>query len=211
MKNYLIAIIIGILLVGGIFVFKNMPKESKPITQTNQVTTTFATTSSVTNQDFLEVKNYSSIFQENKDVCEIFPQKEIENLLGKKFHSSLGNQTKTSKYTVYACEYYQEPPKYNYDNNVPIPSKRIVIDFEKGDIKGIREVYKISPGSSVKQDKDIPFPHQLEYNSRGELQGLRIFLADDLDLTVGTSLSNLTQEEALAFVKQFALYLKGKI
>ncbi|MDH7476082.1 MAG: hypothetical protein QHH09_01255 [Microgenomates group bacterium] len=202
MKNYLIAVLIGLLAIGGVLVIKNKPKENKSTTQkTNQTSTaspSLQPTSTV---------NYTSIFQEGKNVCEIFKKEKIEEFLGKTFHSVKNGENKTSKYTEYYCEYYQEPPGFTYEGNVPIPSKRIPISFVKGDITGIRESYKLS-GYSIKQNSEIPFPHQLVYNQKNQLQRLEIFLADDLDLIVNTFQSNLTSDEALNFVKKFALYVK---
>lgn len=204
MKNYLIAFIIGFLAIGGVLVLKNKPKENK----TNQTQKTNQTsTASPTITQVVSNINYSSIFQEGKNVCEIFKKEKIEELLGKTFHSVKNGVNKSSKNTEYYCEYYQEPPGFTYQGNIPIPSKRIPISFIKGEVKGIREAYKLS-GYSIKQDSEIPFPHQLVYNQKGKLQNLEIFLADDLDLIVNTFQSNLTQEEALNFVKKFALYLK---
>jgi hypothetical protein len=172
MKNYFVAILIGLLAVGGVLVLKNKPKENKITTQ--------KTTQTLTASPSLQpasTANYALIFQEGKNVCEIFKKEKIEELLGKTFHSVKNGENKTSKYTEYCCEYYQEPPGFTYEGSVPIPSKKIPICFVKGEIRGIRELrefYKLS-GYSVKQDNQIPFSHQLEYDQKGNFRTLEIF------------------------------------
>lgn len=211
-KGFLVKLVVGILIVGviggAVFLVSQKNKNSKTTTQeTTQTLTPSPTIETSPTATTPTATTASSIFKEGKSVCEIFPKEEIEKLLGKTFHSVKSGENKTSKYTEYYCEYYQEAPGFTYEGNVPIPSKRIPISFVKGEISGLRESYKLS-GYSVKQDNEIPFPHQLVYDQKGELKSLEIFLADDLDLIVNTYQSNLTQEEALAFVKKFALYLK---
>lgn len=203
MKKYLIIALIGVSAIGGVLILKNKSKEVKTTAQkTTEVDNTLTKPSLNT--------NYSSIFQEGENVCEIFPKEKIEEILGKTFHSVKNGVNKLSKYSEYYCEYYQEPPGFTYEGSVPIPSKRIPISFVKGEIGGVREAYKLS-GYSVKQDSDIPFPHQLIYDQKGNFRTLEIFLADDLDLIINTFQSNLTQEEALNFVKKFSDYLQNKL
>lgn len=185
-----------ILIVGGLLTIKNIKKTNitNPQENKNQSTTK-------------EEVDYERVLGSEIDTCKIFPKEKIEEILGKKFITTKGGVNKTSKYSEYYCEYYQEEPKMNYNSGVPAPSKRLSISFIKGEIQSLRDAYKLS-NYSVKQDSQIPFPHQLIYDQNGNFRTLEIFLSDNLDLLINIYQSDLTQEQALNFVKNFSLYLK---
>lgn len=206
MKNYLIYTIIG-LLIGGLIVIKANQKPNKidnqsQATQKKQISPTPAEPKKEENQI-----NYQAFFGEQPNLCEIFPKEKIEELLGKKFVTVKSGSNKTSKYTEYHCEYYQEEPQFKYEGNRPIIPKRLPISIVKGNIQGVRESYKLS-GQTVKKDDEIPFPHQFLYNQSGKLITFELFLTDNMDLFINPFQSNLTQEEALDFIKKFVSYFK---
>jgi len=184
-------IIICTLISGCIHSASNEPQENK---------------ASTTEQNQEAKIDYQSLFPGEINVSQLFPKEKIEELLGKSLVSIKPTLNKTQRYTVYGCEYRQEETKYSQENNIDI-TKRISIDFVRGDIGGLKEAYKLT-NDKAKQDSSIPFSHQLIYNQKGELLRLEIFLADDLELIINTWSSNLTTEEALRFVKSFASYFK---
>jgi hypothetical protein len=152
--------------------------------------------------------NYDNIFPGEINVCNLFPKEKIEEISGKKFVSIRPGKNKTLKYTEYFCEYRQETLPYSVEHGTPPqPPKHIVISFVRGDIKGLREAYRLT-NDEAKQDKSIPFPHQLIYNRQGKLLRLEIFLAENLELIINTWWSFLNSEESLQFFKKFALYFK---
>ncbi|MGB9911311.1 MAG: hypothetical protein ACPLKP_01760 [Microgenomates group bacterium] len=200
-KHFLILIILPILLISGFLIFRNKKISPKKSDQSPP-------TSSLEIPPEVPKINYEEIFGSEINVCKLFPQEKIEELLGKTFVEVKSGVNKTSLYTEYYCEYYQEEAKFKYEGNRPIVPKRLPITILKSNnIKEMREAYKLS-GFQAKQDDEIPFPHQLIYDQNGKFRTLEIFLDDNTDLDIHPFQSNLTQEEALDFIKKFAFYFK---
>jgi len=151
--------------------------------------------------------NYASLLAGEINVLKIFPKEKVEEISGRKFVAVRPTLNKTTRFVEYACEYREEATKYHEKLPLDI-TKLISISFVRGEVKGIRNAYKLS-SATTKQDPKIPFPHQLIFDQKGRFTTLEIFLADNLDLIVNTWNSTLTQKEALKFVEALALYFKG--
>ncbi len=124
--------------------------------------------------------------------------------------SARSGVNKTSKFTECYCEYNQEESIFKFESRSPIITKGLPVSFIRGNMKDLIETYKLA-GYQTKQDREIPFPHQLIYSDKGKLQSLEISLGDDLNLNINTFQRNLIEEEALQFVKKLALYFKDFI
>ncbi len=150
--------------------------------------------------------NYRELFSGEVSFSEFFPKEKIEELSGKKILNFRPALNKTQQFTEYAYEYQMEGTRYSPLLKREVPNN-ITISFLQGDVKSLREASKISK-YEIRQDKSIPFPHQLIFDQKGNFRTLEIFLGEDLDLFVHTWFSSLTQDEALSFVKKLALYFK---
>lgn len=205
----LIIVVVAVVIIGGVLVI------SKNKTNQTNLSPTEATQQTETSPEVSPTENVQSgqkisskllnLLKSEINVCDTFPKEKIEELSGKKIVNAENSVDTTSKYKIYVCYYYQEPPKYNqYNVNV---AKRISIGVVRGDTEGMREMNK-TLNYKEETDSAIPFRHILVYDAQNKFQKLVIIADSDIDLQVSTFQSNLTDAEALNFVKKFATYLK---
>lgn len=196
---FLIISSVSILLLKNKSVIENQKEVSQPIQS--------AQTKEQSDAQKIRKIDYHKAFKGMLNPCEIFPKEKIENILGQKFVKVEFKQMPASKFTLYSCYYYQEPAKYN-EHGVNM-AKRISIHLRKGDIN-IGSNYGII-GFQVKEDQNIPFPHRLVYDQKGNFHHLDLILDEDLLLSVETWWSLLTEEEGLKFIKNFVSYFKSLV
>lgn len=210
MKNYLIVILLVLILgIGGFLLVKNKSKIVTPETKTETLESQEKEMEKENSPaEEIEKKDYRSAFKGLLNPCELFSKEKVEQILGKQLVNIEFKHTPVSKYTNhYSCAYYQEPQKYD-ERGVNI-AKRIFITFIDGDVSNVRS-YEIlqNMGYQLKKDKDISIPHWLVYDEKGKFHHLHLMLENDLDLTVETWWSLLSEQEALKFIKDFTQHLK---
>ena len=210
-----IFVLIAVLIIGslGILstkVFKKSGGGTQSQSQSSTQTQITSQTSSTTQQQETKITSYEQFFGQ-VPVCQLFPKEKIEELIGKQFLEIKPGQNQTQRYTEYYCEYRQEKLPYSIEHgNPPQAPKNISIAFVSGNIDSLKEVYKLNK-EKIEENKDIPFPHHLVYNENGKFLRLEAFLSPNVELIINTWWSTLSQDEAIKFVKDFALYLKDFI
>jgi len=206
-KIVVLIFLMASLAIAGTFLIKNK-KTTAPLLSQSQAQINQPLSQASDEGQKTSLSYYEQFFSGQISVCQLFPKEKIEGLTGKQFLEVKSGGNKTQRYTEYYCEYRQERLPYSVEHGTPPRApKNISISFISGNLEGFKDVYKLSK-ERVEEDQNIPFSHHLVFNEEGKFLRLEIFLTPNLEMVINTWWSTLSQDEALKFVKDFALYFR---
>jgi len=186
MNKNLFLILGGVVLIlMGVFFFIN--QSQKPT----------STQTSILPQE-KKIQNLKDLFGKEIDVCQIFPQKEIEKMSGKKFSQTKNLFVPGSNFTEYHCTYYLDP------------QNALVIRVRQGNLEKIRQGNEVL-GWKRKKDPRIGWEHFLAYDVKNKLRQTEFIIDQDKDIELdlwGVGGPVMEEEEAIQFSINFANYLK---